>query len=300
MGHDSNQGLGVEGRSDELNIPPDRFDFIRDKKHPLYDPRVDMPLDHEMLESIRALVAEKGPAQGIRERVTARRNGADRLLVVKGRMRVRCALKLVEEGVKVLVPTKIVRYTDDAEVYEEIIRENELRNDTPPSMRAVQAQKMIDFGRTKDQVARMFRFKTVQGLEYLLALLDLAAPVKRAVDAGEFSYSLAATELHKFPLDEQVEAMNKLIASGVKGEIAKETLRNARKPKKPGRTAQDASEPVARMRTRLAVENALANLKDANSTKTTIAVRAALRWVMGSDRAFNQCPDLGKLLRGEA
>lgn len=205
MGHDSNQDLGVEGRSDELNIPPDRFDFITDEKHPLYDPRVKMPLDLEMLESIRALALEKGPSKAIKERVTAYRNGAGRVIVNKGRMRVRCALKLAEEGVKVLVPTKIVRYLDDAEAYEDLVRENEERNETPPTMRAQQAQKMIDFGRDKAHVARMFRFKTVNGLELLLGTLDLDPKVRKLVDKGSISFSLAATELRKFPLEAQVE-----------------------------------------------------------------------------------------------
>lgn len=283
MGQDQNQ----HGRSDEKNFPPSLFEMLTDKSDPSYDPRIEMPFDWVLYEDVKK--------RGIRERVTARRNG-EKLRLTKGRMRVRCALKAAEEGIEILVPTKLVRYASDADAYEDTIKENELRNDTPQTMRAIQAQKMLDFGRSKEDVAAMFRFDTAAGLELLLSILDLDPKAQKAVDRGEFSYSLAVTELVKFPKDQQVAEMTKLIESGVKGEIAKETLRQKRRPQ--NGHAKDA-EPITKMRTRLAGERVLEKLKAEKTTPTTIKLRALARWFMGQDRAFNQCPDLGKIVKGD-
>jgi len=284
---------GSQGRKDLLNFDPDDLELIEDPNHILFDPRVHLPVDEGFVESI---------SKGISTPIRVRRNG-DKMQVVVGRQRVKAARIAKKRGVEILVPAWVVRGTD-AELYDMIVEENEQREDTPPTMRALQAQKLLNLGRSEEEVAKRFR---VGSIKNILAILDLHPEVQKAVDEKAFSASLAAVELVKLPREEQVEEMNKLLASGVKGEIAKETLRRvaqergkvegAKSSKR--KVAPKSDEPIARMRTRLAVEAAIANLKDAPATKTIIAVRAVLRWVTGHDRAFNQCPDLGKTLRGE-
>lgn len=277
---------GSQGRKDLLNFDPDALELIEDKGHILYDPRVHLPLDESFVESV---------SRGITTPIRVRRNG-DKMQVVIGRQRVKAARIAKARGVEILVPAWVVRGTD-AELYDMIVEENEQREDTPPTMRALQAQKLLNLGRSDEEVAKRFR---VASIKNILALLDLHPDVQKAVDARTFSMTLAAVELSKLPREEQVEEMTKLVASGVKGEVAKETLRQVVKERKGSKKPIEKSEePIARMRTRLAIEAALERLKKEKTSPTTIKLRAALKWCMGQDRAFNQCPDLGKVLRGE-
>jgi ParB family chromosome partitioning protein len=43
---------GAEGRGDVLNFKPEMLSVITDPKHPLYDERIELPVDEAMVLSI--------------------------------------------------------------------------------------------------------------------------------------------------------------------------------------------------------------------------------------------------------
>lgn len=310
MGTNTVEQTGSIGRSDELHMPPENLRLITDPGHPLYDPRISLPLKEDFVLDVKE--------RGVRERISARRNGKsaagkDILEVTKGRQRVRAALeanrRLKAEGSdrKILVPVKVVR-ASDREIYEDIIKENELRHDTPPTMRAMQAQKMLNFGASEEEVSKMFRYETAQGFRLLLRLLDLDEAVQRLVDAGEFPASLAAEELTKFDrnpgtsgncVSQQLQEAQKILAAGLRGELAKETLRQRHKAQgKPASETKEHEELVKRLRTRRQVEAFLDALKGKTGKDVEIAVAVA-KWFLGSDRSFTNLPRLRAAAKGE-
>lgn len=295
---------GSHGRSDELRFYPEQLAFIRDKTRLIYDPRVELPVDEDLVRNIE-------DAGEVIQAIKVRRNG-DAIEIVIGNQRVKATAVVNERRRKagkepLLLPAKLVR-GDDRDIYFLIVSENEQRNETPPVMRAQQANKLLKFGYPEEEVMRAFRYTSATGFKKLLALLDLDETVQNMVDVGKFSSDLAATTLVSFPREQQVEEMNKILAAGSKGEIAKVTLqqrleahrangvadagkeaKDGKTPKKKAKAAPEPEEPVARVRTRRQVEKLLAGLKASGEVDGEMSTaRALCSWFLGSDRAFTK------------
>lgn len=310
------QATGSHGRGDVLRFYPHELTLINSKTSPLYDPRVDMPLEADFAENIHE--------NGVRSPVWVRRNG-DEKQVVDGRQRVRAAAasnaRRVKEGLPELIVPAILVRGNDPEIYKMIVEANEHRNETPPVMRAQQAQKMLDWGYSEEETRKSFRIQSVTGFKQLLALLDCDEKVQIEIDAGRFPATLAATELVKLPREKQVEEMARIVEGGFKGEVAKEMLRQrvvehraivaepapAGVKVKPKAKAEPAETmPVAKRRTRRTVEAAIervaAYAKDESvafeEVDSAVVARAMAMWFLGSDRSFQKCPELGKIVRG--
>lgn len=257
MGKNAAQSLGARGRQDALaffpedltlvvgtNVDPEvqaladagHLQLLVDPNHFLYDPRADGPVDKDLADSIRI----DGQLQPIR----IMKDGDDRKLVVIGRQRLKAAAHLNSQLSKggennpaahrILA---LVYRSDEARAFAATVAENEQRTQDPPTVRATKMQRALDRGLTPEEVCRIFRIGKQQ-LANMVKLLDLASEVRRAVDKGEITQSLAYTELAHLNRGDQVDALKALRANGqTRGSAATEAVKNVRNTKNnPGGT----------------------------------------------------------------
>ena len=84
MAKNSKDAYGAEGTTSLLSFDPDKLVLVEDKNSPLYDPRIDLPIDEPMVASILAL--------GVQEPVLVWKDPEDgQVKVVAGRQRVKNA-----------------------------------------------------------------------------------------------------------------------------------------------------------------------------------------------------------------
>jgi ParB family chromosome partitioning protein len=184
------------GRSDLHFFRPEDLVLITDKSHPLYDERVEMPLNPAMVRNVCA--------HGIIEPVVIRRNG-DAFEVVAGRQRVRWALAaneiLAKDGQELVsVPCKVDRSSDKDQVAI-LIAENECRTDDNPVVKLEKLQRLMSLGRDEEQCAVTFA-REVSYVKSLLKLSECSPKVISAVRAGKLSLS-AAVKLAGLAREEQ-------------------------------------------------------------------------------------------------
>lgn len=187
-------------------IEPEKLTIVTDKNHPLYDDRVNLPIDERMVLNIMAF--------GVRQVVTVRKNG-DAIEVVDGRQRVRHAIeankRLQKEGKEPVRVRILPEKGTDADLFGVTVFLNEHRRDDDVMGKATKAQKLLHMGKTEDEVCLVFGI-TRQTLGNWQRLLEASPKVQDAVAAGRVSPSAAAA-LAKLPREEQNSKLGELIAS---------------------------------------------------------------------------------------
>jgi ParB-like chromosome segregation protein Spo0J len=252
MGNNAAQSLGSRGRQDAHMFFPEDLTLIVGTKidpkiqeladaghlnllvepgHFLYDPRADMPIDSDLGESLHQ--------DGILQPIRVMKDG-DRKLIVVGRQRVKAAAlinaQLPKDGTPLRIPALIYR-SDEAKAFKAVVVENEMRTQDPPSMRAMKMQRALDLGLTKEDVCRIFKIGAQQ-LSNMVKLIECAPEVRKAVDSGTITATLAYTQLAKLERTEQVEALKELKASGeTKGSAATDAVKQQRAKKDPSAPA---------------------------------------------------------------
>lgn len=258
-------------------VDPSALTIVTDPKHPLYDERVDLPLDENMVKNIMTY--------GVKETILVRKDGDD-ILVVNGRQRTKHAIeankRLLKAGSEIVQVKIGLEKGDDAEMVGIMISTNRFRQDDSPLVLAKKAQRLMAFGRTPEQAATTFGVTSTAIRQWLL-LLELAPAVQKAVERGEVSAS-AASKLHGLKRDEQIAALDELKNAGVK--VTAKTVKRA-VAKKQGRVEHERP-GIALMR-RL-YDNERAAL---NTGKATLAVSevAILGWVLGAEKESPEITD---------
>lgn len=177
--------------------------------HYLWDARIKLPVDQALVNNIRTY--------GVLRPVTAIKDGED-CLTVDGRRRVIHARLAYDAAVAAgeeppLIPVIFIR-GDEAHVFGVSRVHNRFGRSETIMQDAANAQRMIDLGKSEDEVAVAYGVKR-QTIKDWLSLLGLAASVRKAVDAGEISPS-AAAGLAQLSKDEQEKHLEKLKAEGAK------------------------------------------------------------------------------------
>ena len=139
---------------------------------------------------------------GVRETITVRKNAeTGKTEVVNGRMRVMAAVEVNKRRKKrgeelIRVPARPARGTA-GDLVGLMITLNEQRKDDTPLNRAKKAARMLELGKTEEEVSLAFGVSTAT-VQNLLALIDAPAAVRNAVEAGKIStsdgYKLAKLE----------------------------------------------------------------------------------------------------------
>lgn len=179
------------------------------KDHYLYDERIHLPLDPDMVANIRVY--------GVIKAVRATKDG-DRVLIVDGRQRVRAcraawelARKAGEEPPR--LPVDMMRATEQF-TFGVSSAANGFTQAETPLQRAERAQRLLTMSGDPQHVAVTFGIKRAQ-LDEWLSLLTVAPAVRKAIDAGEVSPS-AGAKLAKLAKDDQVAQLAQLREQGVK------------------------------------------------------------------------------------
>lgn len=297
MGSEVIKNYGAEGRQDLLLFDPDHvvivgLDTPDGPEHPLWDERIKMPVDETDVLNVLA--------HGIIEPASVRRNGERRgkpiVEVLDGRQRTRwlreANKRLRKAGKDPMRLPATVKRGDDKQVTALQISANEIRKGDTPLVRAQKIKRYLDRGATEHEAAISAGVDRAT-VKNLLALLDCADEVQRAVEAGTIGATLAAKEFSGMPRADQRVALTKLIEAGVtKGAAAKETVRSIRQN---GAAAVTVA-PRKKMRPKpllLRWRKALGAVDKPGRAKDDAAVaRAVLAYVLGSDSALKDYPHL--------
>lgn len=299
--------FGAKSRGQTFMYDPSDLTIVRDKAHPLYDPRVDLPIDEDIVESI----IERGVLVPILVRKNGEAKGKPVIEVMDGRQRVKCALaankKLVAAGKEPVRIPAIMRREDADSAETTMIITNEYRTDDDPMVKAAKLQRYMQHGHTEAEARKAFKLRSGE-LTELLALIDAAPAVKAAVSEGKVSKALVR-DLVKLPEAKQTEVVaavrdNKEGAKKARDRVQKELVAAGNVPKAPKpkpKTAASASaanpQDIAAAwgietcpRSKVDVQKARAKLLmlGTRGAKKQWAQGAAdaLAWVLGDDRGL--------------
>jgi len=226
-------------RSDLYSFDPEILCIQTDEEHPLYDPRIRLPLDDALVRNIMFY--------GVIEPVVITKETGNPV-VVAGRRRVlhaREANKRLHEQGKDPIRVKCeIRRGDRKDLFGVSLAENEGRIDETPMGRARKLQRFLNFGGTEEEAAITFGV-TEQSIRNWLLLAELSAPVKKAVDEGKIAAS-AAVQFCGLSANEQKAALEELTRDD-----GKPTAKKARQIAHPKKSEEEQQEAAKRTLKRL-------------------------------------------------
>lgn len=198
----------IEGqRINGFLVEPENLKIVTEPSHFLYDERVKLPLDENLVLNIMA--------HGVKQAVLAKKDG-DSVLVVDGRQRVRAAIeankRLKKEGKEPVRVKVLMEKGDEADLFGTLILANELRHDDTPMIKAKKAARLISMGRSEEEAAITYGVSTAT-IKNWLKLLDASAKVRKAVDDGKIT-ATAAVKLSALSAEEQDEALDEIVSGG--------------------------------------------------------------------------------------
>jgi len=223
------------------------------REHPLWQPRINLPINHDMVESMVAF----GPIEPVECRKNGtNKDGSDVLEVIFGVQRTR-SLRIandirVKKGLEPWPMKVLVTSRDDNEAGEVIQVENHQRQNDDKITTALAMREQLDLGKDEEYVARVLFRCDVQTMQRTLALLDLDDEVKRHVQTGALS-AHAAYELRGEPRERQREIVRELLGTpragvsmpaGDHGDDEEASPAAAKAPRK-APTAKDIKKKVA-------------------------------------------------------
>ena len=225
------------------------YDTDDGPQHPLYDERVKLPLDEGFVQDIML--------NGVIQTVTARKNG-DKIEVTAGRRRVRHAReankRLKAENQELIKVPILIRRGSDAEHAGVGSSENQHRVDDPPIIVARKAQRLLNLGKTEQEVAVHIGVTKTHLKNNILKLLECDPSVQKAVDDGKLAPS-KAVPLAALDRAAQREELEKLLASGGSA-TTDEVKRNVRARKNNGSAENDHPPPSKRTLKKILKANA--------------------------------------------
>jgi ParB family transcriptional regulator, chromosome partitioning protein len=252
--------------SDLYNLAPEEIVLVTDLKHPLYDPRVELPLTEQLVEDVML--------HGVQEPVLVAKEG-NSPVCVDGRQRVRAAREAnkrfgAKREVLLKVPCKLVR-GDNKLLFGLSVSLNENRQDDSILDRAMKAQRLLNMGATKDEVRVYFGLTSVAAVARWLKLLETPECVKNAVAKGRLSAD-AALQFHGVADKEAGEKLQALVAAAPASAAERPKRVTAR------RAAQAVGKGKAKMKSRSEIEKRL------EEPRLAPDYAAALRWVLGIEK----------------
>jgi len=201
-------------------MDPDKLTVVTDQSSPYYDPRVRLPVDDALVNSAITV--------GIYEPVivTVLEQGKERIaIVVDGKQRVRAAQAAKEllrkqgntkRANTIVVPVIGEKKMDDALVDTLRVTLNELRQETPPLMRAEEASRMVARGSPLAAVAELFQVKP-QTIQAWIKVHKASASVRKAVQQGAITMTQAENVVAGQTDEEQEKLLEAVLAEATNG-----------------------------------------------------------------------------------
>ena len=281
-------------RINAYSVEPEKLVLITDKKHALYDPRVELPLKEEIVLSMMTIGYKGPPIQAFKD--------GDRAVVLDGRQRTKAAVeankRLRAMKCEPLCVKVLFERGEEKSLFGIQMVGNANRQEDSDLELARKLQRSIDFGQTEEQAGLVLGLKPSR-VKQLLSLLDLSPEVKSALEARKVSTS-AAAKLAKLPREEQASLLEQAekdtsgTKRGDKGRVRVSQVNKAVKAKKAGGSApaNDAPSKLELKKTlgeaRVAWDKG-GKLADTAEVGTVIDV---LEWVL-----TGQKPKLGALAK---
>lgn len=252
----------IEGkRGNIFMLEPERLTLITDKNHPLYDSRVELPPDENMVLNIAL--------HGVLEPILIRKNGTA-IEVVAGRSRTKATLeanrRLKAEGKPTLLIPALIKGGTDADLFGILVSENEIRHEDSMINKGEKARKLLNLGRSMQEIALIFGVSR-QSVENWLNVQQLPEQIKTAIVNNELS-ATAAIQLAGYSRDEQVERFE-----GIKKQGAKPTVKNMQSA-----ANSEDNKPQPKMKTRKEIESELVLIDGSDYER---GYNDALLWVLG-------------------
>lgn len=197
-------------KRDLLWVYPEDLFIVRDKTHPLYDERLEEPLEPGFAED----VAERG----VQQVITVRKNGVTTegkqiLEVVDGRQRTQAAiLANTTRDEKMKVPIVMKKFATDLEMIEYAASLNVQRKDESYYTLACKALRMRNFGSSDARICRVLKIQPTS-LKQHLEYLDLSPEARKAFDAKTFPM-MSVDVIASIPREEQPKVVAEVIALG--------------------------------------------------------------------------------------
>jgi ParB family chromosome partitioning protein len=195
MAKSADEAYGAESRgSSTMLFDADKLKLITDKKHALYDERVEIPVNEEVVASIM-LTGVNQPIHVWKNRETGE------VIVLDGKQRVKNTIEANRRLKKQGLPAKqipgIAFKGDQQHALGKMVILNEGRQDPTPSVRAHLAERLLNAGYEEAQVGTILHLKPGTLRNYR-AFLECTSSVKSAVESGKlaitFTYGLAKLE----------------------------------------------------------------------------------------------------------
>lgn len=292
-------------------IEPEALTLIWDQSHPLYDARVELPVDptSPLYQDIKA----RGVEKPIEVRKNGEKDGRPILQVIDGRQRVQILLHLnmVDgDAPRRKIPCNFVTGDDRAMVLRGL-SSNLLRVEETPLTKAVKMHKATILGCGIDEIARACNLRTVKIVEEHLLILNFVSEVQTAFN-GELPAGAIKT-FAKVPREEQLACLETIRAGGAKTnaevKAAVKAARNGAEYVKPMKVARWKPDFAQRIAGALKVEekrlSEMVDLLKVEATSaedilevTTVekqrtqvaAATALLDYLLGAEDALNPFP----------
>jgi ParB-like chromosome segregation protein Spo0J len=219
----SKSALEGASRGDFFRIkykdPAVKVEVIDNPEHPEYDPRVALPVNMDLVWSIR-IHGQLNAGTGYKLREPDEM-GRTRVILDSGRQRLKAMQKIWEEDLAAGVDPKDLptfkitlhpegRPTDRVEIS---IVENEHRVQDEPIERARKIRRYLDqVGDDefiRERVLKLFGVPSKAMLENILKLLDLTPKAQAAVTAGEITPTLG-TDISRLPAEQQDKVVEQI------------------------------------------------------------------------------------------
>ncbi len=174
-------------------------------EHELWDERIKLPLDEAMVVNIMAI--------SVKQTVTIRKGPGGKAEVCDGRRRVLHAReankRLKKLGEPLVTVPCALEHGDESHMATVAISLNEIRKDDDAIVKAAKAVRLLNRNGNDKAAAAIAFGVTTTTIKNWTKLVELAAPVKKAVANGEISAS-AATQLHGMEKDDQISELGKM------------------------------------------------------------------------------------------
>ncbi|MDR5801621.1 ParB N-terminal domain-containing protein [Caballeronia sp. LZ001] len=209
MAKNSIDAYGASGKTNLLFFDPDKLVLVTDTASPLYDPRVDLPVNEDLARNI--------DFQGVLQPISVMKNTeTGETEVAVGRQRVKAA-RLANEWRRargeppLQIPGQVHR-GERRTALTAIISENELRKADTPLGRAEKMRRVMAFGYSETELATIFGCSAAT-VRATLALLECCADVRKAIESARINVT-HARHLSKLPPAQQREKVRELVAAG--------------------------------------------------------------------------------------
>lgn len=274
------QAIEGASRLNAFAMDPEDLILIEDKAHPLYDPRVNLPINEGMVRSIMQ--------NNVIKAIIVRKDGKN-IEVVDGRQRTKAACeanrRLKKEGRDPLRVPVMVRRGDDGDLFGVTIATNEHRTSDDVVTKANKALRFVQqLGRSEKEAAIHFGVSE-QSIRMWFKLLDTAPQVQKAVADGSLGFVDAVKKLADLPREQQLAELPKLVESSTKR--TKTDTNGVKRKTQAG---------VSRARARKVYEA----VREAEVLRED--TRALLGWIAGDfddDQIIDKLPSLRAILKPE-